>query len=349
MNRLHRSHGSTSRNTGLRITVGLDQPNERHARTAVVGDRLRLRDALCGRARSRRRTRNATAAAAPPSHDQPDVTLMNCAPMTASWTFSRGTRRRRHRRQWCSINNSSSRCTHTFASSARVVVVAEYVQHAVHARAAPFRRRPFRRDPAPARAATAGHTTTSPSSTGDRRSSVGASGPGVRWPGRCRVRASIGNDNTSVGRGLPRYDSLSSAMSASSTNSMFSSACRDAFGDEHASASCTQRSCRPRRLARRPRRPRFAFAADTCGAGESVGRERPSSHSCPAAIGSYAATMSATMRWRTTSAPVRWTNSSPSMPPRMRSSPSEAAAAPGDVDLRHVARDHAPWTRTRCG
>ncbi len=50
--------------------------------------------------------------------------------------------------------------------------------------------------------------------------------------------------------------------------------------------------------------------------------------------------MSATIRWRTTSAWPRCTKPSPSMPVRIGSRPDEAAAAAGDVDLGGVAGDH---------
>ena len=49
--------------------------------------------------------------------------------------------------------------------------------------------------------------------------------------------------------------------------------------------------------------------------------------------------MSCTMRWRTTSAPVRCTNARPSMPVSTCSRPSEAAAPAGHVDLGDVAGD----------
>ena len=183
--------------------------------------------------------------------------------------------------------------------------------------------------------ATAGLITTSPSSTGTPGSGSSSSG----------------NDNTSVGPDDPMCSALSSAMSSIPMNVTVSSP-----STRWSVSTATARRCQRSR------------SIDTCG--ESSGSRssatttvaawptvmattqrrvsRPRSprgcHSVlvPASSCSYAATMSATIRWRTTSAPVSRQNAEPIDTGQHLLQPCKAALAHGDVDLCRVTGDDHP-------
>ena len=223
-------------------------------------------------------------------------------------------------------------------------------------RAARARRRRCRRASAAFGAATAGQITTSPKQQRRVARLAAATGParsvppsGQRPARRGRPRAGTQH----VGRPVLVHEPLVQLGDRRLVDEQHRQlgVAPDALRVEHLArraaasgpASTGGRPARRRRTPR-PRPPRAGAAASTPA--DTTGSLTDRSAAPPR---SYASTMSCTMRWRTTSRLVRCTNARPSMPASIGSSPAQAAAAAGHVDLRDVAGDRPPSTRTRCG